>query len=286
MARTRFQVALKEIVKFFNKQERNVFTFTELGDVLDEKRDSWRLPFSMSARRFIAELLKCTILKEYTFKFMSLPAPIHRYTWGDSDIYALTSHLFKNSYLCHYTALYLHNLTEQDPKAVYINNEQTAKPQNNIKLSQSGIDSAFSKPHRITNNVCMVDGYQIHLLSGKHTGNLGVVDSKYRLSNLERTLIDITVRPYYSGGVFEVLKAYELARDSLSVSYLATLLNKIEYIYPYHQAIGFYLERAGYNPDQVAILEKYPREFNFYLANNMEEMDFSEKWQIYYPKGF
>ena len=63
-----------------------------------------------------------------------------------------------------------------------------------------------------------------------------------RFTNLERTLIDAAVRPVYAGGVFEVRKAYQLAKEKVSVNRLAALLQKLNYIYPYHQAIGFYLE--------------------------------------------
>ena len=49
------------------------------------------------------------------------------------------------------------------------------------------------------------------------TNALGVIeiqgseDETLKVTGIERTLIDIAVRPVYAGGVFEVLKAYKLA---------------------------------------------------------------------------
>ena len=72
------------------------------------------------------------------------------------------------------------------------------------------------------------------------------------MTNVERTLIDATVKPMYAGGVFEVAKAFALANDRLSVNKLMPMLRKLDFSYPYHQAIGYYLERAGYKSSQLA----------------------------------
>ena len=41
---------------------------------------------------------------------------------------------------------------------------------------------------------------------------------------------------------------------------------KMNYIYPYHQAIGFYLSKAGYDKDQLELLKN----FNFCLVLKQE----------------
>jgi len=56
-----------------------------------------------------------------------------------------------------------------------------------------------------------------------------------RVTNLERTLIDAVVRPAYSGGVFEVAKAFELAKDQVSVNAMGAMLGKLRFAYPFHQ---------------------------------------------------
>ena len=61
---------------------------------------------------------------------------------------------------------------------------------------------------------------------GTNTGNLGVIETesmnveKIRVSNVERTLIDISLRPFYSGGVAEIFGAggrnpFDPAQDRL-----------------------------------------------------------------------
>lgn len=63
--------------------------------------------------------------------------------------------------------------------------------------------------------------------------------AKVRVTSLERTLLDATVRPGYAGGVANVLEAYRRAREDLNVSRLINTLGELDHVYPYHQAIGF-----------------------------------------------
>ena len=90
-------------------------------------------------------------------------------------------------------------------------------------------------------------------VNGKQTGQLGVMEMKDEfgevvpVTGLERTLIDIAVRPTYAGGIPEVLEAYRRARGKLSLNRLAATLSKMDYVYPYEQAVGFLLERSGYD---------------------------------------
>jgi hypothetical protein len=96
------------------------------------------------------------------------------------------------------------------------------------------------------------------------------------------------VRPSYAGGIFEVLKAFRLAKEKhpLSVNKLSGYLSRMNFIYPYHQAIGFYLEAAGnYTQSQINIFKNKPKNYNFYLTYEMGEMTYSKEWNLYYPKG-
>ncbi len=105
------------------------------------------------------------------------------------------------------------------------------------------------------------------------------------MTSLERTLIDIAVRPAYSGGVGEVEKAYERAKETVSVNKLNAMLKKLKFIYPYHQAIGFYMEKAGYRDAQLNLMKAHPFEFDFYLNYVMQEREYAPTWRLYYP-GF
>jgi hypothetical protein len=106
-----------------------------------------------------------------------------------------------------------------------------------------------------------------------------------RVTLPERTLIDIVVRPSYAGGVVEVLSAFKAARSVISVNSLVQALRQLGYVYPYHQAIGFYMDRAGYDPKQVERLRELGTPFNFYLAHDIRDREFVPGWRLFVPRG-
>ena len=108
-----------------------------------------------------------------------------------------------------------------------------------------------------------------------------------QVTNVQRTLIDIAVRPIYSGGIAEVAKAYRAAADQVSGNRITTYLKSLNYTYPYHQAIGYYMSRAGnYTDAQIAKLRRIPRDFDFYLTYQLKNPVLNEDWRLYVPKGF
>jgi len=287
----RFDIAKEDIVSFFADNKQKVFRPKDIYNILKQNRKFWRIAENTTAKQFIEWMLAETGLKEQNFEFPS--RTYIRYTWGAVPILALVASLRPESYFSHYTAVYLHNLTEQLPKTIYINYEQPPKQKKEGPLDQTAIDRAFQNKMRMTRNYASHGNYRIYMLNGKHTNRLGVSDFKIdeenmaQVTNIERALIDITVRPYYAGGVHEVLKAYKNAQGYISVNKLTAFLKQLDYKYPYHQAIGFYLERTGaYKESSIKLLNNFPKTNDFYLDYNMKETNYSKKWRLFYPKGF
>jgi hypothetical protein len=293
MANTRIQIAKPDIVAFFDNRAPRILKVTDIASILSENRSFWRLAQRTNTQLFTKFLRENSKLKELKFPFPYRSEV--RYVWGDVPLLEVLLTLKKDSYFSHYTAVRMHGLTEQVPKTIYLNHEQRPQPKN-PHLEQGRIAAAFSRRPRVSQNAIDFDDIRICMINGMHTNQLGVSDAqvsydgdtnvKVRVTNVERTLIDITVRPIYSGGVFEVQKAFRLAKDQVSVNALGAMLQKLQYVYPYHQAIGFYLERAGYKPSQLDLIRRFPMEYDFYLANEMGETEYIKDWRLYIPKGF
>ncbi|TCC92368.1 hypothetical protein EZ428_11630 [Pedobacter frigiditerrae] len=293
---SRFTTSLKSIVKQFTDSNKNLFTYSEIEGIFEDGRQSWRLPQSMTTDKFLMQLIEKTDFREIELNFSSVESR-RLFMYGNATPEEIASASFNKAYLSHFTASSMNGLTEQIPKTIYVTVEQSAKHEIVPEIARRGliqenIDKAFKKPQRTSEAIADWEGVKIVLLRGKSTGNLGVKSigsaRNLRVTDIERTLIDMTVRPSYSGGIFEVLKAYQNAGENskVSVNKLLSYLKRMDFIYPYHQAIGFYMEKSGaFKEQQLEKFRELTGEYKFYLAYDMQEMEFSEDWNIYYPKG-
>jgi predicted transcriptional regulator of viral defense system len=186
----------------------------------------------------------------------------------------------------------LHGLAKLSPKTIYLNTEQSAKPSSEGSLTQDAIKRAFSGKQRQSQLIYNCNGASVIMVSGKNTNRLGVEEitgpasELLQVTNLERTLVDIVVRPAYAGGISQVLKAYRAAKDRVSVDQLLAILKKLDYVYPYHQPIGFLMQKTGYPEEGYAKLGALGLNHDFYLTHGMQQPEYSTTWRLFYPKGF
>jgi len=283
----------------FEKNGRKIWSRTMLFKLIDENVDIWKTkensPGAIAATGLSQTRVLNAILKETSLQQIKLDFPyrkVTRYLWGKASTYDIVQSVDEQGYFSHYTAMQVHDLTDQIPKSLYFNVEQPATGGGG-SLTQGGIDRAFKGKCRVTNNVIKFRDTTIYKINGQNTGRLGVMStttddgSEIQVTNIERTLIDIAVRPIYSGGIAEVATAYREAADRVSGNRLVTYLKSLNYTYPYHQIIGFYMDKAGnYKESQMSRLQKIPVEFDFYLTYKIKNPNFNEKWRLYIPKGF
>lgn len=287
---SRLQIARADIVKFLESLSQKVFSPAQLAAVLRAHRGSWRLAQNTNGQKFIIFLLEKTKLREAVLK-AEVYHDIRRYIWGEASPYELALSLKQGAYLCHGTAAFLHGLTNLVPRTIYVNHEQTPKPRFGV-LTQEGLDRAFSGTQRKSRYTFKYGLSQFVLLSGKHTNRLEVAriagpdGEGVDVTSLERTLIDIVVRPAYAGGIYNVLEAYKSACQRVSVNKLIAILKKLDYLYPYHQAIGFYMQRAGYEQGRYQRLRALGLKYDFYLVHGIQDRAHDPFWRLYYPKGF
>ena len=284
--RSRFSIAESSIKSYFKKSTRKAFSKEHLRLVFEENKGIWRLPILTTAEKFTDQILKTELLKKIQIPIESYVGTKEIYITEDATIFQIASSIINKSYLSHYTATFLNGLTYQIPKIIYITFEQSKKNNVDRDLEQNAIDQAFAKPQRRTMANGIYKGYTFLIHNGMFTNRSGVYTKDDLIfTNLERTLIDITVRPNYAGGVNAVLDAYRKALPKISINKLLAILQNMNFIYPYHQAIGFYLDRSGIENHKLDALRKLPMRYRFYLTYEMNETSFSNEWKIFYPKG-
>jgi hypothetical protein len=288
--KSRFNTAKKAIVAFFDTQEQRVYRERELAQIVTANCSAWRLGPATGIGEFLELMLEDTSLQAIEIPVNGVKKML--YSWGQATAFELAAGLVPRAYLSHHTALYLHELTKQIPTQLFVNQEQSAKAVATVPLTQADLDAAFARPQLSSNSRGSYDGYTLVMLHGQHTGQLGVETQilsgagRIAMTSLERTLIDVTVRPEYAGGVHQILEAYQQAANKVSINRLLSLLAKLAYRYPYHQAIGFYMKQAGnYKPAQLNLLRKLDQKLDFYLAHDLHNTAYSAEWRLWYPPG-
>lgn len=296
---TRIQIAKPDIVATF-ANGRRVMHASTIASVFKQNRQTWRLAQSTTLHDFIAFMIQSTELRSVRFPFPQ--REVNGYTWGKVPLLETLIELVDRGFYSHYTALRIHGLTEQVPKTIYINQEKPpssdfGRDEDEV-YDQEAIDQAFKKPPRTTKNEIElpVEQCRVVMLQSAYHAGLGIVDGIFnegsehgvpvRYTDLERTMIDIVTRPFYAGGVAEVAKAFENAKNKLAVNKMSAMLKKMSFGYPYHQAIGYYLERASYKPSLIDIFRRQPMLRDFYLTHGLDKTTYCREWRLHVPEGF
>lgn len=290
MPPSKFMLAKAQIKAAFGSLEGDIFKRTDISNVLAQHREEWALPKNTTGSLFAKKLIEAKILHAFSFPFPTRKEV--RYAKPHVPMLNVLQSLKANSYFTHATAMAVHRLVDEPSKDIYINFEQPDHVRAGLP-EQTRIDTAFKNNPRKTNNIIHQEAGDIIMLNGMYTGLLGIEErlvkgvdkktAKLRLTDLERTLIDITVRPYYGHEVQGVLAAYQLARAHVDGAKLAAYLRQLNYVYPYHQAVGWYMTKAGYSEQQMQGIKSQPILRRFYLTHKMSVSSFDHHWQIYIP---
>jgi hypothetical protein len=282
------------IDNYFEKNRHCAFNLDDLSDFITAQRAGWGLPKSWSIRHICRLLIDGGWLRA-----ISLTSDLYtsktRFASRLASRFQIALSIKRGSYLSHGTAASLHSLIEPAAGITYVNKEQS--PKNSPRhLSQDAIDRAFLRSPRESNyrfwQMDQPNPVQYVILNGKSSHDFGVEwreDTKYgrlRVSNLERTLVDIVVRPHYSGGSSSLLNAYVKAKANADPNRIADTLERMDYAYPYHQSIGFLMARAGFRRSEYELFRKPELKYDFYLMHGMAKPLFDPEWKLYYPQSF
>jgi predicted transcriptional regulator of viral defense system len=274
---------------YFKNQPYKAYNYHQFFRIFEKEKRDWGLKKYDSSDKAIADVVSQGIFTLHHY-IDSKGEQQHIISYQTNEDYTILSGIKFGSYFAYASAMQFHKLTTSADKTIYINCErQSYEPvRKNNKMTQDSIDEAFYGDPKQSSNINYYKKKPVIVINGKRTDKLGVIphienDSCYYYTDLERTLIDIVVRTVYAHGTKGVLKAFKKAKDRVNLEKLKNYLKELNYVYPYQQCIGYYLDKAGYRINQSKIfMEDF--KYDFYLVHGMEYPGYDKKWKLYYPE--
>lgn len=252
-----------------------------------------------SVERFITTLEEDGIIKKYYVAakngkqipvYCSIPL-------SEVDVYQLATSIYPNGYFNHFSAVYYHSLTNQVPNTVYWCREwlTTQADRGTEVLPEARIRSAFIKPHRHTNLVFKHNTHDIVITSALHRTDYGVEKIEschspcprgFRITGLERTLINAVASPQYNGGLSSICTYFQAASDKLDIDKMIDIYRNLNFIYPYAQSLGFFMAQCGMKDHAEKLRKAYPPQQRFYVDHGAKSTWlYNEYWMLFHPKG-
>lgn len=189
-------------------------------------------------------------------------APIHEFE--------IAMHMVKPAMISYYSAFYHHGLTEQVPKIVYITTlKEGSTPQDGRLIKRAGF---------------RIDGIDYQIVQLKKEKFFGGIqawrgESRFWISDLERTLLEGFASPQYCGGFSEVMHGLNESLLKLNIDKLisyASLWN-----IAVGRRIGWALEQFGIENKQTLSLAKIENPgYRLLDPSRNPQGDYSNKWRL------
>jgi len=222
-----------KLLSYFNEQDKNCFTFSEVKIALPYSGEGAikQLLSDMSKRGLLMRLKKGL--------YYVIPYEQAAETFMP-DWHLIAKNLVKNSnhYIGYYSALQIHNLITQPSLKEQIVVSKQIRP-SSIKIK--GVPFQFiyhNKNHFFGSKKIWIDSFH-----------------KVICSDLEKTFIDCLFKPDYSGGIIEIARALFVSKDKLKFNKLYEYTERFK-----SQAVikrlGFLLETLEIETDIIEKLQK------------------------------
>lgn len=275
-----FTLNKKEILKTIRAFE--FLSQEQLKEILEQLKDESLVSSSLSFNSFLLKLID----EGLTQKSLTIRGHIKtRYTfYQDFNIYDFCDSLEKNSFFSMSTALNLQGLSDFRRDFIFVSKERTTRiEQGNVTLTQEDIDNAFSKKPRRTNAYDKINNHIVVLLEANNTDTFEIIEyNEYKVSSINRAFVEMISNVQYLQSSEAIIEVFAKIKDKLDIDRIYTIIEKFDFIYPYFQLAGFYLERIGFSKTELEKFYTQKSELNFYTQKNKNQYGFDGYWKIYY----
>ncbi|MCP4134737.1 MAG: hypothetical protein GY754_27430 [bacterium] len=235
-------------------------------------------------------------------KIHNLPEKLYHDTSlnpGSPNAFDIALSLKKKSFLTGYLVFAFLGWTEYIPTIIHVNWKRNLFKKTNSPIVNDVLQKVAFKPKKASRLRFKYNDYEIMILNGQ-------VIKKYKqqhfrlLSEIaelpdytetyveERLIIESLINYHYFGGADIVWDAGIDQFLNLDLDLMYKIYKELDLIYPYANAIGYWMEKAGVSQKYLRKWEKmidYNMQFHMFMGDG-ERRVWNKKWNLYVSKRF
>ncbi|MCT7563043.1 hypothetical protein [Aliarcobacter butzleri] len=270
----------KEILRIVKKKA--FFSINDITSILDELKEENLVSNSLTQNDFYLKLLDDGLVA-YTITIRDIEKI--RYTLNkEFNIYDFVYSLEKNGFFSMFTSLNIQGLTNFRDNFIFISKERMKRVNFNSKdITQEAIDKAFTNKPRRTKAHDTIYNYNVVILESNNTQEIGIIKYKgYKISSINRAFVEIISNIQYSKTPDDVIYEFKNLKDKLDINEIFNIIEKFDFVYPYYQLAGYYLEKIGFLKEELSKFFNKKTDLIFYTIKNKEKYTLDEYWAIKY----
>ena len=266
----------------YTLNEKRFFSINDIANILDELKEKNLVSNSLSQNDFYLKLLYDGLIS-HTITIRDVEKI--RYTLNkEFNIYDFVYSLERNGFFSMFTSLNIQNFTNFRDNFIFISKERMQRVNFSSKnITQEAIDKAFSNKPRKTKAYNTIYNYNIVMLESNNTQGVGIINyNGYKVSSINRAFVEIISNIQYSKTPYDVIGEFRKLKDKLDINEIFKIIEKFDFIYPYYQLAGYYLEKIGFLKEELSRFFNNKTNLIFYTMKNKTNYDLDEYWGIKY----
>lgn len=270
----------KEILRIVKKKA--FFSINDITSILDKLKEENLVSNSLTQNDFYLKLLDDGLVA-HTITIRDIEKI--RYTLNkEFNIYDFVYSLEKNGFFSMFTSLNIQGLTNFRDNFIFISKERMKRVNFKSKdITQEAIDKAFTNKPRRTKAYATIYNYNIVILESNNTQEIGIIKYKgYKISSINRAFVEIISNIQYSKTPDDVIYEFKNLKDKLDINEIFNIIEKFDFVYPYYQLAGYYLEKIGFLKEELSKFFNKKTDLIFYTIKNKEKYTLDEYWAIKY----
>ena len=263
-------------------KKKGFMSTIDIENLLYELKEEKLVSIGLTSNDFLLKLLDDG-LAIYSVKIRNIIKA--RYILSEKfDIYDFAYSLENRSFFPMFTALNIQKLSDFRDNFVFVSKERSQRTSFKSKdIKQEAIDVAFSKKPRLTQARDKINGFNLVVLESNNTEEFEIIEyANYKVSSVNRAFVEIISNIQYFKSPEDVIEQFSAIYDEFDLDKIYEVIKRFDFVYPYYQLAGYYLEQIGYDRTELYKFHKKKSKLKFYTIKNKESYSFDEYWNIYY----